>query len=257
MKHSNINKLLKKAAHQRDRLIHQSKNKDSSNVLPQEAAEIVCEQKEVSPKKLVLRETYFTYSTARKVKEEVRDIDSKLLLKTEQRIEIDFSKKEKITLVDQSKSSKGPTNRIISPVDGSKSKSGARRSQRIKILSKHGRLLPRDSSHKPLIIREFHSIVQEQQSKDQLTDEAKNYDLGQAERFLQSQMALFQSFRGQLLENYLNKYVWFENGVVLDVGDTHEEVAMRAYKKHGMKPIFIKKVEKDNVAFQTPTSFNR
>jgi len=257
MKQANIRRLLEKVAHYRDRLVHQDKNKNSSNTLLQEAVEIVYEQKEVLPEKLVLRETYFTYSTARKAKEEIRDMNNKLSLKTEQRVDIEFSKKEKITLADQFKPSKGSTNRIISPVGRGKSKTELRRGQRSRILSNHGKLSPRGSSHKSLIIREFHPAVQEQKSENKLTSEVKNYDLGQAERFLQSQMALFQSSRGHLLESYLNKYVWFENGVVLDVGDTHEEVAMRAYKKHGMKPIFIKKVEKDNIAFQTPTSFNR
>jgi hypothetical protein len=257
MKQVNVRKLLRKAAYQRDRLIHQDKNKDSKTVPYPEAEGIVYSQPKVPLKELVLRETYFTYSINKGITEKNKDLDSrKLSPRLDQKIDFDFSKKADVNLTDRSKSFKEPPVRIVSPISGIKGKTEPKRSLRVGTLSRSRVISSRRSGRREVIIQITNPLAQQQDGKSELAAEEQRYDLAKAKRFLENQMALFEDCLDQLLSNYLNKYVWFENGVVLDSGNTHEEVAMRAYKAHGMKPIFIKKVEKDKVVFSTPTSFN-
>jgi len=60
--------------------------------------------------------------------------------------------------------------------------------------------------------------------------------------YLDQQAKLFDSVKKKLLKEYQGKYVLFENGIVIDSGDSRVEVAMRAYQKEGMKTLFIEKV---------------
>ncbi|MGD1852757.1 MAG: DUF5678 domain-containing protein [Leptolyngbyaceae cyanobacterium] len=59
---------------------------------------------------------------------------------------------------------------------------------------------------------------------------------------IEKQNKIFQAKKKFLSAKYEGKYVLFENGKVLDSGETRAEVAMRAYKSVGMRPLFIEKV---------------
>jgi hypothetical protein len=64
----------------------------------------------------------------------------------------------------------------------------------------------------------------------------------QEAEYLNKQAQLFEASKQQLIEKYSGKYILFEDGKVLDVGESRAEVAMRAYEQDGMRPLFIKQV---------------
>jgi hypothetical protein len=64
----------------------------------------------------------------------------------------------------------------------------------------------------------------------------------QEKAYIEKQAQLFEACQMDLLEKYKDSYVLFENGNVLDFGESRSELAMRAYEKYGMKPLFIEKV---------------
>jgi hypothetical protein len=76
-------------------------------------------------------------------------------------------------------------------------------------------------------------------------DQIKTVDLKQQEEkeYIENQSRLFdEAIKEKILIKYEGKYILFENGNVLDSGDSRAEVAMRAYEKHGMKTLFIEQV---------------
>jgi hypothetical protein len=64
----------------------------------------------------------------------------------------------------------------------------------------------------------------------------------QEEAYIEKQAELFDACKRELLENYEGSYILFEDGHVLDIGESRSELAMRAYEKYGMKPLFIERV---------------
>lgn len=64
----------------------------------------------------------------------------------------------------------------------------------------------------------------------------------QEKDYIEKQAQLFEACKERLLAAYKDNYVLFEDGIVLDSGKTRVELAMRAYQKYGMKPLFIEKV---------------
>lgn len=82
---------------------------------------------------------------------------------------------------------------------------------------------------------------------------SKDNELEEAKEYIQEQSRIFEEHREQLLEQYSGKYVLFENGEVLDSGDSHEEVSIRAHRI-GKTPIFIKQVMPIDPVYKTPAS---
>jgi hypothetical protein len=76
-------------------------------------------------------------------------------------------------------------------------------------------------------------------------DQIKTVDLKQQKEkeYIENQSRLFdEAIKERILIKYEGKYILFENGNVLDSGDSRAEVAMRAYEKNGMKTLFIEQV---------------
>lgn len=62
-------------------------------------------------------------------------------------------------------------------------------------------------------------------------------------QYVEQQSKLFAKDKKELLKIYEGKFVLYENGKVLDEGDSRIEIVKRAYKKFGkVKPLFIEKV---------------
>lgn len=62
--------------------------------------------------------------------------------------------------------------------------------------------------------------------------------------YMERQAELFEQSKAQLLEQFLNQYIWFEDGQVLDSDDNHEALVLRAYGDGEPRPLFIRKVVK-------------
>lgn len=60
--------------------------------------------------------------------------------------------------------------------------------------------------------------------------------------YIERQAQMFEACKEKLVEEYEDNYVLFEDGTILDSGKTRVELAMRAYQKYGMRPLFIEKV---------------
>jgi len=80
------------------------------------------------------------------------------------------------------------------------------------------------------------SLAQSQRSQAYPSSEVLAYMERQAELFGQSKV--------QLLEQFLNQYVWFEDGQVLDSDENHEALVLRVYGDGEPRPLFIRKVVK-------------
>lgn len=63
--------------------------------------------------------------------------------------------------------------------------------------------------------------------------------------YINQQAQQFDACKDKLLERYDGLYVLFEDGEVLDSGDNRAQIAMRAYQKGGMRPLFIEKVTRE------------
>jgi hypothetical protein len=60
--------------------------------------------------------------------------------------------------------------------------------------------------------------------------------------YIEYQAQLFDQKRSDLLKQYDGKFVWFENGEVLDADQDQAALVIRAYSKIGPRPLLIKKV---------------
>jgi hypothetical protein len=60
--------------------------------------------------------------------------------------------------------------------------------------------------------------------------------------YIAHQRQLFDEAKPMLLENYLNEYVAFENGQVLDHDVDEEKLAERIYRKYGDRDLLTKQV---------------
>ncbi|MEB3295216.1 MAG: hypothetical protein VKJ24_18840 [Synechococcales bacterium] len=60
--------------------------------------------------------------------------------------------------------------------------------------------------------------------------------------YMERQAALFEQMKSDLLEQYCNQFVWFEDGKVLDADKNHEVLVLRVYGEGAPRPLFVKKV---------------
>jgi hypothetical protein len=60
--------------------------------------------------------------------------------------------------------------------------------------------------------------------------------------YMEQQAEQFEKNKPQIVEAYLNQYVWFENGQVLDSDPNHETLVLRIYGAGEPRPLFIRKV---------------
>ena len=60
--------------------------------------------------------------------------------------------------------------------------------------------------------------------------------------YMEHQAELFEQMKPELLTQYLNQYVWFENGQVLDSDTSHEALVLRAYGDGEPRPLMVRKV---------------
>jgi hypothetical protein len=60
--------------------------------------------------------------------------------------------------------------------------------------------------------------------------------------YIGRQRQLFDAAKPMLLENYLNEYVAFENGQVLDHDLDEQQLAERVYAKYGYRDLLMKQI---------------
>ena len=60
--------------------------------------------------------------------------------------------------------------------------------------------------------------------------------------YMEQQADLFEKAKSLLLEQFLDRYVWFEDGQVLDSDLNHEALVLRIYGDGEPRPLFIRKV---------------
>jgi hypothetical protein len=72
--------------------------------------------------------------------------------------------------------------------------------------------------------------------------------------YIERQAQLFDQMRSELLKHYQEKYVWFEDGKVLDTDEAQAILAIRVYQQRGLRPCLIKKVcaEDSRPVIRTP-----
>ena len=73
--------------------------------------------------------------------------------------------------------------------------------------------------------------------------------------FLDRQQSLFDAAKPQLLDLYLNQYVAFEEGQVLDHDWDDRVMADRVYKKYGYRDIFMQWVTVDEPVYHVGGAF--
>jgi hypothetical protein len=61
-------------------------------------------------------------------------------------------------------------------------------------------------------------------------------------QYMECQAIAFEQAKPALIGKYLNQYVWFEDGQVLDADVNHEDLVLRIYGDGEPRPLFIKKV---------------
>ncbi len=60
--------------------------------------------------------------------------------------------------------------------------------------------------------------------------------------YMERQAVLFDQMKPELLTKYLNQFVWFEDGKILDSDSNHEALVLRAYGEGEPRSLFVKKV---------------
>ena len=60
--------------------------------------------------------------------------------------------------------------------------------------------------------------------------------------YMEQQAEIFNQKKPELLNQYLGKYILFENGKIVDADNNESALALRTIAKNGLKPMFIKKV---------------
>jgi hypothetical protein len=59
---------------------------------------------------------------------------------------------------------------------------------------------------------------------------------------MERQAEQYEKMRSHLIEQYLNQYIWFEDGQVLDSDPDHATLVLRIYGEDGPRPLFVKRV---------------
>jgi hypothetical protein len=60
--------------------------------------------------------------------------------------------------------------------------------------------------------------------------------------YMERQAIAFEQAKPDLMPQFLNQYVWFEDGQVLDADVDHETLVLRVYGDGEPRPLFVKKV---------------
>jgi hypothetical protein len=60
--------------------------------------------------------------------------------------------------------------------------------------------------------------------------------------YMERQAIAFEQAKPDLIVQFLNQYVWFEDGQVLDADVDHETLVLRVYGDGEPRPLFVKKV---------------
>jgi hypothetical protein len=71
---------------------------------------------------------------------------------------------------------------------------------------------------------------------------AQLYPDSEVLQYMERQAAAFEQAKPVLLEQFLNQYVWFEDGRVLDADGDHEALVLRVYGEGEPRPLFVRKV---------------
>jgi hypothetical protein len=75
------------------------------------------------------------------------------------------------------------------------------------------------------------------QSKD-----IRTYPAPEIVAYMEQQADMFEAAKPQLIEQFLGRYVWCENGQVLDSDVDREALVLRIYGDGVPRPLFIRKV---------------
>jgi hypothetical protein len=60
--------------------------------------------------------------------------------------------------------------------------------------------------------------------------------------YMEQQAEMFETAKPHLIEQFLDRYVWFENGQVLDSDANHEALVLRIYGDGEPRSLFVRKV---------------
>lgn len=101
----------------------------------------------------------------------------------------------------------------------------------------------------------YHDHLKEMQQVLKSQEEVANSEIAKnlypdlaTYEYIQHQGKLFDKMLPELLSDYENCYVYFEEGKVLESAQDEEKLLDLVEKKYGLKPMFIEKVKKpDNV----------
>jgi hypothetical protein len=74
------------------------------------------------------------------------------------------------------------------------------------------------------------------------SQEVRAYPAPELMAYMEQQANLFEKAKDRLLEQFLGRYVWFEDGQVLDSDLNHEALVLRIYGEGEPRPLFIRKV---------------
>lgn len=83
--------------------------------------------------------------------------------------------------------------------------------------------------------------VKAENNNTETTEKEKPNQQSESE-YMTNNRLLFEANKAELLKSYKGKYILYEDGKVVDKGDSRAEVAMRAYRKSGMRELFIELV---------------
>jgi hypothetical protein len=68
--------------------------------------------------------------------------------------------------------------------------------------------------------------------------------------YMERQSIAFEQAKPELMAQFLNQYVWFEDGRVLDADVDHETLVLRVYGDGEPRPLFVRKVVPSEYIFQ-------
>jgi hypothetical protein len=74
------------------------------------------------------------------------------------------------------------------------------------------------------------------------SNDIRAYPAPEIVAYMEQQADRFEAEKPQLIEQFLGRYVWFENGQVLDSDVDREALVLRIYGDGEPRPLFIRKV---------------